>query len=104
MAMASRPVPAVRTLMPRRSRTLLRAKIFRTSSSTTSTFLSHQGIIGTMQTVQHILLSGRQIGHNAVQKQRGLIQQAFRDSTPFTTTLRASNAAERLLPETILFR
>src|ERR1700733_6577708 len=34
---ASRPVPAVRTTMPRRSSTLLSAKMLRTSSSTTST-------------------------------------------------------------------
>src|SRR6201997_4258064 len=37
--MASLPVPAVSTAMPRRSSTLLRAKMLRMSSSTTRTFL-----------------------------------------------------------------
>ena len=39
VAIASRPVPALSTVIPRRSSTLLSAKIFRMSSSTTSTFL-----------------------------------------------------------------
>ena len=39
VSIASRPVSAVSTVMPRRSSTLLRAKMLRTSSSTTSTFL-----------------------------------------------------------------
>ena len=74
-AIASRPVLAVSTFMPRRSSTLLSAKMLRTSSSTTSTDLADQVLVGAVQPLEHVLLLRRQVGDHAVQEQRRLVEQ-----------------------------
>ena len=75
IAIASLPVVAVSTFMPRRSSTLLSAKMLRASSSTSSTVLADQVLVGAVQPLQHALLLGRQVGDHAVQEQRRLVEQ-----------------------------
>ncbi len=87
---ASRPVPAVKTVIPRRSRTLLRAKIFRTSSSTTRTFLLTRASSELCSRSIMFCISG---GRSATTRWRNkAVSSSNRsgDSTPFTTTLRAN--------------
>ena len=67
-ASASLPVVAVRTSMPRRSSTLLSAKILRVSSSTKQHGALHQIFIGTVQALQHALFRRRQIRHDPMQE------------------------------------
>ena len=65
------------TCMPWRSSTLVSAKMLRTSSSTTSTFLSAQHVVACVQLLDHALLGLRQARHDAMQEQRGLVEQAL---------------------------
>ena len=51
--------------------------MLRTSSSTTSTRLSLQRLVGLVQALHHALLGRRQVGDHAVQEQRGLVEQAL---------------------------
>ena len=61
--------------MPRRSSTLLSAKMLRASSSTSSTVRSTRSSSELFEPLQHALLFGRQVGHDAMQEQRGLVEQ-----------------------------
>jgi hypothetical protein len=64
--------------MPCRSSTLDRAKMLRTSSSTTSTRFCLQGVVRFVQLLHHALLGQRQVRDHAMQEQRGLVEQALR--------------------------
>ena len=61
--------------MPRRSSTLLSAKMLRASSSTSSTVRPTRSSSELVQPLQHALLLRRQVGDDAVQEQRGLVEQ-----------------------------
>ena len=88
--MASLPVVAVSTFIPRRSSTLLSAKMLRASSSTSKHRSADQVLVGTVQSLQHLLLCSREIRDHAVQEQATSRRAGARaNSTPFTTTLRA---------------
>ena len=78
VAIASRPVPAVSTVIPRRSSTLLSAKMLRTSSSTTSTFLPTSASSDRCSRSSIFCFSGGKIGDHAMQEQRRFVQQPFR--------------------------
>ena len=75
MSIASLPVVAVSTCMPWRSSTLVSAKMLRASSSTTSTVCADEVFVGAVQPLEHPLLVRRQVGDDAVQEQRGLVEQ-----------------------------
>ena len=77
-SIASLPVVAVSTFMPRRSSTLESAKMLRASSSTSSTVRPTRSSSELLQPLQHPLLLRRQVGHHAVQEQRGLVEQPLR--------------------------
>ena len=74
---ASLPLAAVSTRMPLRSSMLLSAKMLRVSSSTSSAVFPTRSSSDRCNRSYHLLLLRRQIGHDAVQEQRGLIQQPF---------------------------
>ena len=78
ISIASLPVVAVSTFMPRRSSTLLSAKMLRASSSTSSAVLPDQILVRAVEPLQHALLFRRQIGHHAVQEQRRFVEQPLR--------------------------
>ena len=63
--------------MPRRSSTLDSAKMLRTSSSTTSTFLPMQVLVGAVQPLERLALGLGQVGDHAMQEQRRLVEQAI---------------------------
>ena len=65
------------TCMPWRSSRLDSAKMLRTSSSTTSTFLPASASSRLVQALEHALLGRRQVGDHAVQEERGLVEQAL---------------------------
>src|SRR6266852_3084688 len=93
MLIASRPVPAVSTVIPLRSRTLLNAKMLRTSSSTMSTFLPTSASSDRCSRSSIRCFSG---GRSATTRCRNSAVSSSKrsgDSTPFTTTLRASTPA-----------
>ena len=52
--------------------------MLRASSSTSSTVLPTQVLVGAVEPLQHALLLGRQVGDHAVQEQRGLVEQPLR--------------------------
>src|SRR6202140_447147 len=88
--MASRPVPAVKTAIPRRSSTLLRAKMLRMSSSTTSTFFPTNASSERCSRSSIFCFS---CGRSATPRcRKSAVSSSSRsgDSTPLTTTLRAS--------------
>src|SRR5215467_124875 len=90
MATASRPVPAVRTDIPRRSNTLLSAKMFRTSSSTTNTFLPTSASSDRCRRSSIFCFSAGRCATTRCRKRAVSSSSRSGDSTPFTTTLRAS--------------
>ena len=61
--------------MPWSSSTLVSAKMLRTSSSTTSTLLPAKTAVGAVQLLEHPALLLRQLRLDAVQEQRGLVEQ-----------------------------
>ena len=63
--------------MPRRSRTLLSAKMLRTSSSTISTFLPTRASSERCRRSSILLLFLGQIGDDAMQEERGFVEQAL---------------------------
>ena len=88
--MASLPVPAVQhDHADGARRTLLRAKMLRTSSSTTRTFLPTRASSEPCKLIEHSLSFDGQVGDDAMQEEGGFVEQALGDSTPLTTTLRA---------------
>ena len=74
-SMASLPVVAVSTFMPRRSSTLDSAKMLRESSSTRSTVRPTRSSSELLSCSSMLLLLGRQVGDDAMQEQRRLIEQ-----------------------------
>ena len=76
-SIASWPVPAVITPMPWRSSTLDSAKMLRTSSSTTSTRLPTQRLVGLVQALHHRCLAG---GRSAITRCRNSAVSSSRRS------------------------
>ena len=64
--------------MPRRSRTLLSAKMLRASSSTSSTVLPTRSSSELCSRSSMRCLSGGQVGDDPVQEQRGFVEQPLR--------------------------
>ncbi len=64
--------------MPRRSSALDSAKMLRGSSSTRSTVRPTRSSSERVEPLQHVLLFGRQVGDDAVQEQRRLVEQPLR--------------------------
>ena len=77
-AIASLPVVAVSTSMPRRSSTLREGKYVARIVIDQQHRAVHEVFIGAVQTLEHALLGRRQIGDHPMQEQRGLIEQALR--------------------------
>ncbi len=75
--------------MPRRSRTLLSAKIFRTSSSTTSTFLPTSASSDRCKRSSIFCFSGGRLATTRCRNNAVSSSKRSGDSTPLTTTLRA---------------
>ena len=73
--MPSCPFSAYRTSMPLDSSTLVSAKTFRTSSSTMRIFLLLEHLVARMQLLQHPALFLRELALDAVQKERGLVEE-----------------------------
>ena len=86
--------------MPRRSSTLLSAKMLRTSSSTTSTFLPTRSSSERCSRSSICLLLGRQVGDHAVQEERGLVEQPLGR----LDALDHDAARERVQPRVLLGR
>ena len=76
--MAWRPLVALSTSISWFSSTVVRAKMLRASSSTTSTLRPRKDFVGSVEALEHLLLGFGQIGHDAVQEQRGFVKQPFR--------------------------
>ncbi len=89
VSMASRPVLAVWTIIPRRSRTLLSAKIFRTSSSTTRTGFPARYSSELCRRSSICCLFGGRFDTTRCRKRAVSSSSRSGDSTPLTTTLRA---------------
>jgi len=79
--MASRPVLAVSTFMPRRSSTLLKAKMLRTSSSTTNTCLPTRFSSEACRRSAEVVCRAQLIDH-PVQEERVSSSRRSGDSTP----------------------
>src|SRR6202790_4623844 len=90
MEMASRPVPAVNTAIPRRSNTLLRAKMLRMSSSTTSTFFPTSASSDRCSRSSIFCFASGRSATTRCRKSAVSSNNRSGDSTPLTTTLRAS--------------
>src|SRR5581483_2304498 len=87
---ASRPVPAVSTVIPRRSKTLLSATMLRTSSSTTSTLRPTSASSEPCSRSSMRCLSGGRSETTRCRNNAVSSSSRSGDSTSFTTTLRAS--------------
>ena len=87
--MASLPVVAVRTRMPRRSSTLLRAKMLRASSSTSSTLRPSRSSSEPCSRSSMRCFSGGRSDTSRCRKSAVSSRRRSGDSTPLTTMLRA---------------
>ena len=77
-AIASLPVVAVSTFMPRRSSTLRQREDVAGIVVDQQRGLADQVLVGTVELLQHSLLLDRQFRDHTMQKQRGFVEQPFR--------------------------
>ena len=75
--MASRPVPAESTVIPRRSSDTAKSKDVAHVVVDHQHFAAGQRIVGPVQAVEHFLLGLGQVGDHAMQEERGLVEQAL---------------------------
>ena len=78
ISIASLPVVAVSTCMPRRSSTLLKREDVARVVVDQQHGAADQILVRAVEPLEHALLLGRQVGDDAMQEQRGLVEQPLR--------------------------